>query len=244
MERYILKVSYLGNNYSGFQIQQNKDTIQQRLETALSEVCKQNIKIVSSGRTDAGVSALCQVCHFDTSEPIVCHKVLSYANALLPQDIRVLEIESANADFHARYSSKKKTYQYYSYVGMNNAVYDHIATHIGLNVSIDDMKNACKLFEGEHDFESFCASNTDVKDKVRVVYKCDIESVNDNLYRLEITGNGFLYNMVRIIMGTLVEIGKGKKQAEDVTSIINAKDRSLAGKTMPSKGLVLKNVVY
>lgn len=242
--RYILKVSYNGKKYSGFQIQKDKDTVQANIEKSLSTVCKEEVNIVASGRTDAGVSALCQVCHFDLSHEINEHKVLSYANVLLPQDIKILMIGKVDENFHARYSAKRKTYEYYFYVGMENACFEVFAVHIAKDVDIDSMKKGCKCFEGEKDFSSFCASNTDVKDKVRTVYKCDIVEVNDNLFKLVICGNGFLYNMVRIIMGTLVGIGVKKIKLEDLQNIINAKDRNKAGKTMPSKGLLLKNVEY
>lgn len=244
MERYILKVSYNGNNYSGFQVQNDKDTIEKRLEDTLTQVCKQDIKVIASGRTDAGVSALCQVCHFDVDGEISEHKVLSYANALLPKDIRILEIIHTTLEFHSRFNAKKKTYEYYFYEGMENPLYEAIAAQIGLKLDIEAMQEACKYFVGEHDFSAFCASNTDVKDKVRIVYDCKITEVNDGLYKLSICGNGFLYNMVRIIMGTLAKVGLGKILPSDIEPIINEKDRNKAGKTMPSKGLILKNVEY
>lgn len=242
--RYILKISYTGKNYSGFQIQKDKDTVQSHIEKVLSHVCKEDIKIVASGRTDAGVSAICQVCHFDTSTPIIAHKVLSYANVLLPDDIRILDILDADNDFHARFSAKRKTYEYYFYVGMVNAYYEQFAVHVARELDIESMIKGAQLFEGKKDFSSFCASNTDVKDKIRTIYSCQVNTVNDNLYKLTICGNGFLYNMVRIIMGTLVGIGLGKIGVDNLPAIINAKDRNCAGKTMPSKGLVLKNVEY
>lgn len=242
--RYILKISYNGKNYSGFQIQKDKDTIQGNLERVLGTVCKEDIKVVASGRTDAGVSAICQVCHFDVNTPILTHKVLSYANVLLPKDIRILEIEKIDEDFHARYSAKRKTYEYYFYIGMENAYYDDNAMYVARELNIEDMCKGAKFIVGEKDFSTFCASNTDIKDKVRTIYKCDIEKVNDNLYKLIICGNGFLYNMVRIIMGTLISIGLGKIKLDELPAIIEAKDRKYAGKTMPSKGLVLKNVEY
>lgn len=244
MQRYILKLSYLGDKYSGFQVQNNKDTIELRLETALSQVTKENIKVVASGRTDAGVSAFCQVCHFDVENEIVEHKVLSYVNAILPKDIRVLEIVKVSNDFHARYSSKRKTYEYYFYVGMENAIYETFASHIALDLNIAEMGKACTYFVGEHDFSSFCASNTEVKTKVRTIYDCKIIELGGGLFKLSICGNGFLYNMVRIIMGTIVNVGLDKIKSNDIVDIINSKNRQNAGKTMPSKGLILKNVEY
>lgn len=242
--RYLLKLSYDGSNYSGFQVQINKNTIQENIEKCLAQVLCQEIKIVASGRTDAGVSALEQVCHFDTEQEIDIRRTLGYTNRLLPDDIRIMEIIKIDDDFHARFSAKKKTYEYYVYTGMKSAIYDNFATHIGLNIDTKSIKDCCKEIVGEHDFSAFCASNTEVTNKVRTVYEFDFIEVNDNLYKFSITGNGFLYNMVRIIVGTMVSIGLGKLTKNDLVNIINSKDRNLAGKTMPSKGLVLKKVYY
>lgn len=242
--RYKLIISYNGENYSGFQKQLNKITIQETIEKALSEVLRKEITIVASGRTDGGVSAFMQVCHFDVDDEIDIRRTLGYSNKLLPDDIRINEILVASDDFHARYSAKEKTYEYYFYTGFVSPIYDRFATYIGGNLNIDNMKEACTYFLGEHDFSSFCASNTDVKTKVRKILNIKIIGVDDNLYKLSITGNGFLYNMVRIIMGTIVSVGFGKLLPSDISNIINSKDRDKAGKTMPSKGLYLKKVIY
>ena len=242
--RYKLIISYIGDNYSGYQKQLNKITIQETLEKALTEVLRYNISIVASGRTDAGVSAFMQVCHFDVMDDINTQRTIGYANRLLPEDIRILGIEKVEEDFNARYSAKEKTYEYYFYIGYESPIYDKLATYIGYNVNVDEMKSACKSFLGEHDFSSFCASNTEVKSKVRKILDIKIMDIDENLFKLSITGNGFLYNMVRIIMGTLASVGLGKIKKEDIMSIINSKDRGKAGKTMPSKGLYLKNVIY
>ena len=242
--RYKMIISYNGKNYSGFQKQINKETIQQKLEDALTQVLRADISIVASGRTDAGVSAFSQVCHFDFDGEINIRRAIGYANKLLPSDIRILEIDIVADDFHARYSAKQKTYEYYFYTGFESPIYDNFATFIGRDINIIDMKKSCKFFIGEHDFTSFCASNTDVKSKVRTIYEMNIIEVNDNLYKLTIKGNGFLYNMVRIIMGTLVGVGLNKISFNHIPDIIEGKDRSLAGKTMLSKGLYLKKVIY
>lgn len=242
--RYKLIISYIGDNYSGFQKQLNKITIQETLEKSLSKVLREEISIVASGRTDAGVSAFMQVCHFDVTSEINTQRTIGYSNRLLPEDIRILSIEKADEDFHARYSAKEKTYEYYFYLGYESPIYDKVATYIGYNVNIDEMKSACNCFLGEHDFSAFCASNTEVKTKVRKILDIKIIDIDENLFKLSITGNGFLYNMVRIIMGTLVSVGLGKIKKDDIVQIINSKDRSNAGKTMPSKGLYLKKVIY
>ncbi len=243
--RYLMRISYDGTNYSGFQCQSNKTTIQGEIEKELGNIFKKHIPIVTSGRTDAGVSALSQICHFDIDDDIECNKVASYLNALLPRDIRILDIKKVDYDFHARYSSKKKTYEYYFYIGHDIIpFYEKFAVNVGYGVDIDKMKLACSGFVGLHDFSAFCASNTSVKDKNREIYEAYIDQLGDNLYKFVVTGNGFLYNMVRIIMGTLVDIGMGKKSVEDIGKILSSRDRKNSGKTMPSKGLVLKKVLY
>jgi len=242
--RYKLEISYNGKDYHGFQYQPDKLTIQEVLENKLLVVVGTNISVVASGRTDAGVSAISQICHFDCDKDIDCNKIVGYINHLLPQDIRVININKAKNSFHARYSAKKKTYEYLFYIGREIPVYDEVAVNIGYNLNINKMKDACKHLIGTNDFSCFCASNTEVKDKVRTIFDAKISKLNDNLYKFSVTGNGFLYNMVRIIMGTLVSVGMGKLQPEDICSIIKSLDRNNAGKTMPSKGLYLKKVVY
>lgn len=242
--RYLIKISYNGRNYSGFQIQKDCDTIQLRLESSLSKVLDSPIAIIASGRTDAGVSAINQICHFDIDGEIDIKRTIGYTNSILPRDIRVLEIIAVEDNFHARFNAKQKTYEYYFYIGEEIPLYEEFATNIGFNVDINLMKNACKHFIGEHDFSAFCSSNTEVQDKTRTIFNADIIEVNDNLYKFSITGNGFLYNMVRIIMGTIVNVGLGKICPGDIEKIIESKDRKRSGKTMVSKGLVLKNVIY
>lgn len=242
--RYRLEISYDGAKYFGFQIQPNKDTIQERLEYAFEQVYREKIDIVASGRTDAGVSAISQVCHFDTDAVVDEKRNVGYLNSILPSDIRVIRITKAEETFHARKSAKEKTYMYKFYVGEEIPVYERTASNIGYNLDIDAMIEACKYIEGTHDFTAFCASNTAVVDKTRTIYKLEIIKLDDNLYKMEVTGNGFLYNMVRIIMGTLVSVGMGKLKPEDIVDVISSKDRSRAGKTMPAKGLYLKKVLY
>lgn len=242
--RYKLTISYDGSNYFGFQVQPNKDTIQARLEGAMEQVYGEHIDIVASGRTDAGVSALSQVCHFDTDKEVDTRRNVGYLNSLLPKDIRVLAIEEASETFHARKGAKKKTYVYYFYAGREIPIYEKMATNIGRELDIEAMKKAGEYLVGTHDFSAFCASNTGVVDKVRTVYSLEILPAQENLYKMEITGSGFLYNMVRIIMGTLVSVGMGKLTPSDMPKIISGLDRSKAGKTMPAKGLCLKKVMY
>lgn len=243
--RYIIKISYDGTNYCGYQKQPNKITIQDTLESVMTNVLGSPIEIVASGRTDAGVSAIEQICHFDIEKDIDTKRVKGHINSLLPNDIRVLDICVADNDFHARFSAKKKTYEYYFYVSRDVIpVYDNIATLVGYNIDIDKVFASTEYFKGTHDFSAFSASNTSVVDKVRTIYDIDIVKIDEYLYKLVITGNGFLYNMVRIIMGTIVDIGMGKIAIDQLSQIIESGDRQKAGKTISAKGLYLKKVVY
>ena len=242
--RYRVDVSYDGKNYYGFQKQANQKTIAECLELTFTQVLGEDISIVASGRTDAGVSAMCQVCHIDTTKEIE-KNIVGYVNHILPEDIRVLNICKVDENFHARFSPKSKTYEYWFYIGQfKNPIFDRVATYIGYNINVENMKTACVDLIGEHDFSSFCASNTSVVDKVRTIFNADIIKIDGNLYKFIITGNGFLYNMVRIIMGTLVDVGLGKIDCNALKDIIKQKDRSKAGKTMCSGGLYLKKVEY
>lgn len=243
--RYILKISYDGTSYAGYQKQLNATTIQETLENALSKALGESVETVASGRTDAGVSAIEQTCHFDSETNLDSKRVIGYANSLLPKDIRVLGLEVAEDNFHARFSAQSKTYEYYFYTSRESIPqYDKFATLVGYNLDIAIMKSACKYFLGTHDFSSFCSSNTSVVDKVRTIFNMDILELDKGLYKLVITGNGFLYNMVRIIMGTIVDIGCGKVDVNDLPQIIECCDRKKAGKTISAKGLCLKKVIY
>jgi tRNA pseudouridine38-40 synthase len=243
--RYKLLISYDGKDFLGFQRQKDSNTIQEVLEVAICKVLGRDVTLVASGRTDAGVSAIEQVCHIDVEEQIDKNRFLGYVNSILPITISVIDISEVSDDFHARYSAKKKTYEYLFYTSRNSIpVYDRIASKIGYNLNIEGMKEGCKYIKGTHDFSSFCASNTNVVDKVRTIYDIDIIAIDDNLYKLVVSGNGFLYNMVRIIMGTLIDVGLGKITSDYIIDIVNSKDRSKAGKTAEAKGLYLKKVEY
>lgn len=239
--RYIIKVSYDGLNYCGWQSQNNKKTIQDVLEKAFFDVIGENVKLFASGRTDAEVSAICQVVHFDAEN--LKKDALGHINAILPPDIRVNSIEKAPFDFNARFDAKQKTYRYSFYTGrVSNPYYDRFASHVKYNLNLGTMQTAIKALNGAHNFKSFCALHSTVTDYNRTIYNCSLNYAN-GLYVFEITGNGFLYNMVRIIVGTLIDIGRGfiKMPMEE---IISKQDRNFAGKTAEAKGLVLVNVEY
>lgn len=243
--RVKIEISYLGDEYSGFQVQRNKKTIQNEIEKVLFEIFNCNISIVASGRTDAGVSAIRQVAHFDLNETIDVSKLYKRMNAMLPLDIRILSSEEVVEDWHARYSAKRKTYCYNFYVSQVIIPYfDKHSLNVGVDLNIDAMNKACSYLIGEHDFSAFCASNTNVINKSRIIYDAQIKQQSDICFYFEITGNGFLYNMVRIIFGTLLQVGLQKITPEEFRAIIESKDRNKAGRTAPSKGLFLKSVHY
>lgn len=238
--KYLLKLSYLGKNYSGYQKQKNGNSIQAELECAMKKIIGRAVQTIASGRTDAGVSAICQVVSFELeSLPKNLDKRL---NLILPEDIRVLGIETAEDGFHARFSAKKKTYLYNFYISNVNIPFlDSFALRVNENLDIEKIEKEIESLIGEHDFSAFCASGSSAESKVREIYSARILK-NDLFYSLEITGNGFLYNMVRIIMGTLIEIGYGK--LKNLKEVIDSKNRARAGKTVSGVGLVLKSVEY
>ena len=243
-----LVLSYLGTNYSGYQVQKNKLTIQGTIENVLHEIFNKKVSLIASGRTDAGVSALNQIAHFEIegySQDV--SKLYRRMNVMLPEDIRILRSEVVPDNFHSRFNAKKKTYCYNFYVSPAEIpMIDSYAFHVGSKINIENMEKACEYLAGEKDFGAFCASNTDVASKVRTIYYAKIikNPIIDSLYTFEVCGNGFLYNMVRIIVGTLLQVGYGVLSIEEFEKIIKLKDRTKAGRTAKSKGLFLKSVQY
>lgn len=245
MDRIKIVIQYNGKNFSGFQVQPEKRTIQGEIEKVLLFLFKKPLKIYASGRTDAGVSAMAQVAHFDIDEEVNEKSLLSSLNALLPTDIAITCIEKVDESFDARFSVKKKTYWYKFYVSKFDLplFYDD-ALRINDYADIELMNESCKYLIGTHDFSSFVARKSGKTDFVRTVYDAKIISLGDGLYAFEITGNGFLYNMVRIIFGTLLSVAYKKIKPEEIKNIIEAKLREKAGKTMPSHALLMKKVEY
>lgn len=245
MERIKLVVQYDGKDFKGWQVQPNKRTVQGELEKVLEFLMKEKINTFASGRTDSGVSAFGQVVHFDTDQNVNTKKLLVSLNGLLPEDIAVTSCENAPESFDARFTVKKKTYQYRFYVSrFRLPLYEDRAFRANDNVSINKMHEACQYFIGTHDFGSFVSKKSGKTDFVRTIFDAKIVNLNDDLFAFEVTGNGFLYNMVRIMFGTILKAGYGQIKPEDIKDILSGKNRSLAGKTMPPKGLVMKNVVY
>ena len=241
--RYKATVIYDGTNYCGWQIQDDKPTVQQEIEKALKTLFGKDTSIVGSGRTDSGVHALGQVFSFESDTTIPEKRLYKAINAHLPCDIRVTECVSASPDFNARYSAKRKTYTYHLYCSeTENPLKERYSVKcFPLDIAL--MKKAGILLVGEHDFKCFCASGSSVKTTVRTIY--DIEIIKTEIgVDISVTGNGFLYNMIRTLVGTLIKMEKGDLTVEKAKEILSSGNRKLVGKTYPAKGLKLKSVIY
>lgn len=249
MYRYKIVFAYDGANFSGFQIQPNKRTVEQILKNAVNKIAKHPepaISVIGSGRTDAGVHALNQVAHFDLPYKLSNESMRKALNSMLPLDILVKSAELVSPDFHARYNAHRKTYRYRVDQGeFVNPFKRNYTAHFKYPLDINLMKKAAKDLIGEHDFTSFVASGSQAKSNVRTIYKIEInrdELNNETVF--EFTGNGFLYNQVRIMVAFLLEIGSKQRPVSDVERVLAAKDRTEARMTAPASGLYLVNVEY
>lgn len=242
--RYKITVEYNGRDFCGWQRQKNGRSVQEELETVLSGLFGVKTAVQGSGRTDAGVHAIGQAAHFDAETSIPVDKIPFAVNTMLPQDVKVKACEQVADDFHAQFGAKRKTYRYRLYFAPHlSPLRADLAEQITSNLDIDAMKRAAKHIEGEHDFKAFSASGGKVKTTVRTVYSVVVNRQDDELY-IDVTGNGFLYNMVRIIAGTLVYVGESRIAADDIPDILASRDRKRAGKTLPACGLYLLEVKY
>lgn len=243
MSRYKLTIEYDGTNYQGWQSQPTGNTIQDVMEMSLSTLFNEPISLVGSGRTDKGVHAYGQVAHFDSSTDILPFRMPRAMNMYLPEDIRVVKAEKVSDDFHARFDAKSKTYLYKLYLNdIPSAIRRNYAHQVYGKVDIDKMIEASKCFVGTHDFYAF-SSKSDKEDTIRTLEKVDV-IVNGKDIDIVLKGNGFLYNMVRVIVATLIEVGKGKIKIEDIRYIFDSRDRSKSGKRLTAEGLYLMNVEY
>lgn len=245
MQRYKCVVAYDGTAFSGYQIQPDKRTIQEEIEKVLAKLHKGDaVKISASGRTDAGVHARGQVIHFDSPLSIPLEKWPVALNTLLPDDISIMSAEKVTEDFHARFDAVGKEYRYYLNTAVQRDPFNrHFAYHYPYLLDVAAMKQAAKELLGTHDFTSFCSAKTEVEDRVRTVYAIDILEHDSSLV-FRFNGNGFLYNMVRILVGTLLEVGAGTRPASSMQELLDQKDRRFAGKTAPAHGLYLWQVFY
>ena len=268
----MLTVAFDGTNYSGWQIQPNKETIEGVLNRELSRLLNEEIKVVGASRTDSGVHAEGAVCVFDTESKIPGDKFSYAINQKLPEDIRIRNSKEVDITFHPRRVNSRKTYRYrIRHDEFPNPLDARYSYHVYTKLDIEAMRRACEFIKGKHDFKSFCSVHTDVDTTVRTVYDVHIDVTPDKkllqmsglmksagesgamrsggesaagrirseIIDIYVTGNGFLYNMVRIIAGTLIEVGQGKIKPEEIPAIIEACDREKAGPTAPAKGLTL-----
>lgn len=242
--RYLIKFSYDGSSYSGFQSQKGLNTIQERLEEALTKINNdKKTSLVATGRTDKGVHALAQYGHADIEVNITEKKLKRAMNSNLPDDIHVIEAKQVADDFHARYAVKSKTYQYIINTLEYNPIERNYVFQYNYKLNVDKMKEAIKYFLGEHDFRSFVTDNKDKENCVRKITKADIKEEKGKII-ITFTGNGFLRYQVRNMVGLLIKIGEEKIEPTKVPEIILSKDRTKAAKTAPAEGLYLVNVIY
>ena len=239
-----LEISYIGTNYCGWQSQNNNCSIAETIQNCYEQKLGEKIKLYASGRTDAGVHALCQVAHFETHLNIEPQKFSTILNTVLPIDIKIIQSYKVDNSFHARFDAKAKTYLYKLYTSQqDNPFLFERALKIPYYLDIKKMKKASKVFIGTHDFTSFCKTVSNDKDCTRTIYDIKIMQ-NGNNVDILIKGNGFLHNMVRIIVGSLIDVGSSKLTSKDVKELMTAKNRTLASKTMPPYALYLQNVEY
>ena len=244
MKRVKLVTAYDGTNYHGSQIQNNGETIEGVLKKELSSLLNEEINLIGASRTDAGVHARGNVYVFDTESRIPSDKFTYALNARLPEDIRIQESCEVPADFHPRHQDTVKTYEYRVLNRKLPLPEYRLHAHFTYEtLNLEKMQEACQYFIGEHDFASFCAAGSQVESTVRTIYDLHVEKQGD-LLTISVTGNGFLYNMVRIIAGTLLKVGSGAIMPEEISQIIEGKDRSLAGPTAPARGLTLVEIRY
>ena len=244
MRNIKLVIEYDGKGFNGWQKQPTKLNIQGEIERAIGEITGEEIDLIASGRTDAGVHSLGQTANFKTESNIPIEKFAIAINSKLKRSIVIKSAEEVDERFHSRYSVKSKRYRYtINNSEMGSAIYRDMEYHFPMKLDIEAMKKAAKAFEGEHDFKAFKASGTSSKSSVRTIYEANVYNEGEKIF-IELTGNGFLYNMVRIIAGTLVEIGLEKMEPEKIPEIINSEKRENAGKTLPPNGLYLLKVMY
>lgn len=238
-KRVQLTVAYDGTNYCGWQLQPDKPTIEGELNKHLSQLLNEPIQVIGASRTDAGVHALCNTAVFDTDNRMPAEKISYALNQRLPEDISIQESKEVAGDFHPRHCDSRKTYEYRITRGEfpvpTKRLYSYFTYH---KLDVEQMRKAAAYLVGEHDFKSFCSVKAVVETTVRTIYTVDVEEQGVDIV-IRVCGNGFLYNMVRIIAGTLLEVGKGSLLPEQIKAILDGQDRQLAGPTAPAHGLIL-----
>jgi tRNA pseudouridine38-40 synthase len=244
MRNIKLTISYDGTRYSGWQSQKNGRSIQDTIERAIKKVTGKTTSLKGSGRTDAGVHAAAQVANFHTSSKLPAKNIMMAINKSLPKDIVITKAEEVHSRFNSQHSARYKIYRYTVFNGdFLDPLIRHFAAKCFYSLNIGRMKKAAKMLEGRHDFRSFQAKDAIEKGSVRTVSYIRVKKSGKRIY-FEIKADGFLYNMVRNIVGTLIEVGRGRMEVADMKRILLGKDRRLAGPTMPAKGLCLMEVGY
>lgn len=245
MPRYKLTLSYDGTAYAGWQVQPNGVTIQELLERTLKLLLGSPIRVTGSGRTDSGVHAYEQVAHFDSQNPLDSSRIHHSLNKLLPPDIRILKLEECSDTFHARFSARGKIYRYHIYLDpIRSPFKTKTSHHVKGPFDLELLKRGAEHFIGTHDFRSFTnESSSQKKSTTRTIYRLDVIEEPGGLY-LEFEGNGFLYKMVRNIVGTLLDIAQGKIALEELKSVFEKRDRRAAGRAAPPQALFLVKVIY
>lgn len=244
MKRVKMVVAYDGTNYCGWQVQPNGITIEEVLNRNLSSLLGEKIEVMGASRTDSGVHSLGNVAVFDTDTRMPADKIAFALNQRLPEDIVVQGSCEVPSDWHPRYQESTKTYEYRILnrtFRMPTRRLDTYFYHYPL--AVEQMSEAASYLVGTHEFASFCAANAQVKSTVRTIYSCTAQKEND-IITIRVTGNGFLYNMVRIIAGTLIEVGAGKRRPEEIKDILAAENRDAAGPTAPAQGLTMMGIEY
>lgn len=244
MKRIKLTIAYDGTNYCGWQVQPNGITVEEVLNKALHKLTGENIQVIGASRTDSGVHALGNVAVFDSETTIPPERIAMALNQRLPEDIVIVKSEEVPLDFHPRYCECSKTYEYHIINTRIPIPTKRLTNYfVSYQLDFDKMRQAASYLVGEHDFISFCNVRTDVENTVRTIHALDIIQNGEEI-TIRITGNGFLYNMVRIIVGTLIRVGRGFYEPEKVKEILEAKDRKAAGVTAPAHGLMLVKIDY
>ncbi len=244
MTKYSMRIQYVGTGYSGWQVQKGRATVQGAIEDALERIAGRRVSVVGSGRTDSGVHARGQVAHFRLEQPIPVARLLNALNGILPWDIRIMRLSPATPGFHAQRDASRKRYEYKIYNGpVVSPFLRSQVLQVRSRLDFNRMRQAALLLEGRHDFKGFAAASTRVRDYHRRVFLSRLGKRGRMLtYRVD--GDGFLHHMVRNIVGTLIEIGRGRRPVEDILEILRSGDRRMAGPTAPPDGLCLVKVWY
>jgi tRNA pseudouridine38-40 synthase len=244
MRTILLNVEYEGTAYAGWQSQTNGLAVQDVVESALMQILKQDVRIHSSGRTDAGVHARSMPAHFRTESNIPLSAFREGANRFLPRDVVIREVREMPENFHARYSAKGKWYRYTIYNGdMRSPLHDRTAWHLRGDIDLGLLRSAAKFMVGKHDFHAFRSSGCVAKTSIRDIFKVDIVADQELVY-IDIKGSGFLRNMVRMMVGTMVEVGQGKRPVSDLPKLLLGEEDLICGPTAPAHGLCLQEVWF